>query len=124
MPFSGMRYLDLMLGISSGKKLKNVGKFPLLSVDTFAGDDDDDGDDEDDVGDEMVLTESSDSSNISYFSGGKKFNKGSRIQQRVPRGKVLEKKEEVNKPFDHHRHHHHHHHHHRHRHHCHHRHQY
>ena len=46
MPFSGMRYLDLMLGISSGKKLKNVGKFPLLSVDTFAGDGDDDGDDE------------------------------------------------------------------------------
>ena len=110
MPFSGMRYLDLMLGISSGKKPKNVGKFPLLSVDTFAGDGDDDDDDEDDVGDEMVLTESSDSSNISYFSGGKKFNKGSRIQQRVPRGKVLEKKEEINKPFDHHRHHHHHHH--------------
>ena len=55
MPFSGMRYLDLMLGISSGKKPKNVGKFPLLSVDTFAGDGDDDGDDDGDVGDEMVL---------------------------------------------------------------------
>ena len=37
MPFSGMRYLDLMLGISYGKKPKNVGKFPLLSVDTLAG---------------------------------------------------------------------------------------
>ena len=30
-------YLDLMHRISGCKKPKNVGKFPLLSVDTFAG---------------------------------------------------------------------------------------
>ena len=34
---SGMSYLDLMHGISDDKKPKNVGKFPLLSVDTLAG---------------------------------------------------------------------------------------
>ena len=34
---SGMSYLDLMHGICGDKKPRNVGKFPLLSVDTLAG---------------------------------------------------------------------------------------